>query len=210
MKNYVCLFLAVISLPLLALTNPLRLFDGKSLKGWEGDLNIFRVENGAIVGGSLKAALPRNQFLCTLQEFSDFILRVKFKLIGDPARANAGLQIRSRRIPNSNEVSGYQADVGQKYWGALYDEGRRWKVLAAPPWEEVQSIIKHEDWNEYVIRAEGRQIKLELNGRTTVNYSEPDEQIEQRGCVCLQIHSGPASEAWYKDISLEPLPIRKS
>jgi hypothetical protein len=195
---------------LLALTKPLRLFDGKSLKGWEGDLNIFRVENGAIVGGSLKAALPRNQFLCTQQEFSDFILRVKFKLIGDPAHANAGIQIRSRRIPNSNEVSGYQADVGQKYWGALYDEGRRWKVLAAPPWEDVQSIIKREDWNEYVIRAEGRQIKLELNGRTTVNYSEPDEQIEQRGCVCLQIHSGPASEAWYKDISLEPLPIRKS
>lgn len=207
MKYFVWILLA--TMIVLALTKPALLFDGKSLKGWEGDLSIFRIENGAIVGGSLKAALPRNQFLCTQQEFSDFVLRVKFKLLGDPARANAGIQIRSRRIPNSNEVSGYQADIGQKYWGALYDEGRRWKVLAAPKWEDVQAIIKHEDWNEYVIRAEGRQIKLELNGQTTVNYTEPDEQLEQRGCICLQIHSGPASEAWYKDIWLEPLPIKK-
>jgi hypothetical protein len=182
-----------------------RLFDGKSFNGWEGNMSVFRIEEGAIVAGSMKSSLKRNEFLCTTKEFSDFELRVKFKLLGDPQWANAGVQFRSRRIPESNEVKGYQADMGQKYWGALYDEGRRWKVLAAPNPEDMSRIIKPDDWNEYVIRAEGKHIRLTLNGHQTVDYTESDETIEQNGCVCVQIHSGPASEAWYKDIAIEPL-----
>ncbi len=212
MKKSIWLILltaAALSLMSIARTTPTRLFDGKSFKGWEGDLSIFRIEDGAIVGGSLKAALPRNQFLCTTKEFSDFVLRIKFKLLGDPARANAGIQFRTRRIPNNHEVIGYQADAGQHYWGALYDESRRKKVLAGLTPEEVRQIIKRDDWNEYVIRAQGKQIRLELNGHQTVNYTEPDETIEQNGCICVQIHGGPASEAWYKDITIEPLTAKK-
>jgi len=189
-----------------ARTSPIRLFDGKSFKGWEGNLNVFRIEDGAIVGGSMKSALSHNEFLCTTAEYADFVLRVKFRLTGDVRSANAGVQIRSRRIPNDTEVIGYQADIGQQYWGALYDESRRKKILMAPTPEEVRQISKLGEWNEYVIRAEGRQIKLELNGRQTVNYTEPDQTIEQKGCICLQIHAGPASEAWYKDIILDPSP----
>ncbi len=189
----------------IAATKPTQLFDGKSFKGWEGDTKIFRIEEGAIVGGSMKTALPRNEFVCTTEEYSDFVLRVKFKLLGDPANANAGIQFRSQRIPNNHEVIGYQADIGQKYWGALYDESRRKKILAGPNAEEIASVIKHNDWNEYVIRAEGRQVRLELNGRQTVDYTEPDETIKQSGRICLQVHGGPASEAWYKDIIIETL-----
>lgn len=207
MRQTRLILLAVCFLALLgvARTKPTRLFDGKSFKGWEGNLSVFRIVDGAIVGGSLKVALPRNEFLCTAREFSDFVLRVKFKLLGDPARANAGIQFRSRRVPNSHEVEGYQADIGQRFWGALYDESRRRKVLAAPGPEEVRRMIKPDGWNDYVIRAEGRQIRLELNGHQTVNYLEPDAAIGQSGRVCLQIHGGPASEAWYKDITIEPL-----
>ena len=42
-----------------------------------------------------------------------------------------------RSIPDHHEVIGYQADMGGKYWGALYDESRRRKVLAGPDLEEV-------------------------------------------------------------------------
>src|SRR5262244_3529705 len=91
-----------------------RLFDGKSLNGWEGNLSVFRIEDGAITGGSLKESLPHNEFLCTTEEYDDFELRLKFKLLGDPASANAGVQFRSKRIPNHHEVIGYQADMGQQ------------------------------------------------------------------------------------------------
>lgn len=188
-----------------------RLFDGKTFNGWEGNLKIFRIQDGAIVGGSLQEKVAQNEFLCTSQEYSDFVLRLKFKLLGDPKGANAGIQFRTQRIPNHHEVIGYQADIGQNYWGALYDESRRKKVLAGPTPEEVQRLSKPNDWNEYVIRAEGRRIRLELNGRQTVDYTETDETIlktGQTGRICVQIHGGPPSEAWYKDITLETLPAK--
>jgi hypothetical protein len=193
----------------IAQSKPVRLFDGKTFKGWEGNLKLFRIEQGAIIGGSVQEKLEHNEFLCTTKEYSDFVLRVKFKLLGDPKGANAGIQFRSARIPNHFEVIGYQADVGQTYWGALYDESRRRKVLAGPTPEVVQQIIRPNDWNDYLIRAEGRRVRLELNGRQTADYTETDETIKQSGCICLQIHGGPPSEAWYKDITLETLPAKQ-
>jgi len=186
---------------------PRALFDGKSFAGWEGNMKIFRIEGGAIIGGSMKAALPNNEFLCTTKRYSDFVLRAKFKVTGE--KVNAGIQFRSERIPNNYEVSGYQADVGQNYWGSLYDESRRKKTLATPDAEKLDKVLKRDDWNEYVIRAEGKRIRLELNGYQTVDYTEADDAIKQTGLICLQIHAGPPSEARYKDITIEELPNRK-
>lgn len=191
----------------LAAVNPRALFDGKSFAGWEGNMKVFRIEDGAIVGGSMKAALPNNEFLCTTKRYSDFVLRAKFKVTG--TQVNAGIQFRSERIPNNPEVIGYQADVGQNYWGSLYDESRRKKTLALPDAAALAKAIKRDDWNEYVIRAEGKHIQLTLNGYRTVDYTEPDDSIAPTGVICLQIHAGPPSEARYKDITIEELPNRK-
>jgi hypothetical protein len=124
-------------------------------------------------------------------------------------KVNAGIQFRSERIPNDHEVIGYQADLGQNYWGALYDESRRKKILATPDAAKLDKVLKRNDWNDYVIRAEGKRIRLEINGYQTVDYTEPDDQIKQTGVICLQIHSGPPSEAWYKNIIIEELPNQK-
>jgi hypothetical protein len=155
------------------------------------------------VGGSLQEAIPRNEFLCTEKEYADFELRLKFKVLGKGA--NAGVQIRSRRIPNHHEMIGYQADLGDGWWGSLYDESRRRKVLAAADADKVAKVLKRDDWNEYVIRCTGRRIQLWINGYQTVDYTEEDPSIEQRGMIGLQIHGGPPSEAWYKDITLTGL-----
>jgi hypothetical protein len=181
-----------------------RLFDGKTLSGWEGTEKMFRVEEGAIVAGNLKAKIPRNEFLATKKDYGDFELRLKFKLLGGPG-ANAGVQIRSERIPNHHEMIGYQADMGDGWWGALYDESRRNKVLAAPKKEAVEKALKRDDWNDYRIRCEGKRIQLWINGQQTVDYTEPDNKIPQRGKIAVQIHGGPPSEAWYKDIVLVEL-----
>jgi hypothetical protein len=204
MKSLRLLVIVLLLGAVFAAAKPSRLFDGKSFKGWNGNLQIFRIESGAIVGGSLQNKIARNEFLCTDKEYSDFVLRAKFKLLGDPARANAGIQFRTKRIPNDHEVIGYQADMGQNYWGALYDESRRKKVLAQPNLDELKKVLKLNDWNEYEIRAEGKRIRLRINGLQTVDYTEADDSITQTGCICVQIHSGPPSEAWYKDITIEP------
>ena len=180
-----------------------RIFDGKTFAGWEGNLKVFRIEQGAIVGGSLKQRVAHNDFLCTTKEYGDFELRLTCKLVGKGA--NAGIQIRSRRIPNHHEVRGYQADMGKGWWGALYDESRRNRVLARPDAKALAKALRPDDWNDYVIRCEGARIQLWLNGLKTVHYVEKDPKIEQRGIIGLQIHGGPPSEAWYKDITIQEL-----
>ncbi|MCX5646199.1 MAG: DUF1080 domain-containing protein [Phycisphaerae bacterium] len=186
-------------------TSVVSLFDGKTLDGWEGSPDFFHVQDGAIVGGTLGKPTPRNEFLSTKKAYGDFELRLKVKLLGDPKAANAGVQIRSRRIPNHNEMIGYQADMGQQYWGCLYDESRRNKVLAQADPEKLRNVLKAGDWNEYVIRCVGPRIQLWLNGVQTVDYTEADKSIEQTGLIGVQIHAGPPAEAWYKEITIRTI-----
>ncbi len=152
-----------------------RIFDGKTFAGWDGDTKaMFRIQDGAVVGGSLKEKVPRNEFLCTKRRYTNFVLRLEFKLLGK-GKSNAGIQIRTERIPNHHEVSGYQADMGEGWWGSLYDESRRRKVLARADKQLTDRIVKKNEWNSYEIRCEGRRIRLFINSEQTVDYTEPDE-----------------------------------
>jgi len=97
------------------------IFDGKSFRGWEGsDRAFFRIEDVAIVAGSSEKEVPRNEFLCTGTNYNNFELTLKVRtkgavvgefeyggeVIKDFLFVNAGIQFRSKRLPNSNEVSG--------------------------------------------------------------------------------------------------------
>ena len=185
---------------------PVPLFDGKTFRGWEGDTNkSFRIQDAAIVAGTMDSKIPRNEFLCTTRNYTNFILRLKFKLVGKGA--NAGVQFRTKRIPNHHEVSGYQADMGDpSWWGCLYDESRRNKILAQADKDAVDKVLKREDWNDYEIRAEGKRVRLAINGLQTIDYTEDDPKIEDYGVIAVQIHAGPPSEAWYKDITIVEVP----
>ena len=191
----------------MAAPNPQSLFDGRTFQGWEGDTkNYFRIEQGAIVGGSMKEKVPHNAFLCTTKSYANFILRVECKLLGP---ANGGVQIRSQRVPNNFEVAGYQADMDAGpsggLWGSLYDESRRNRTLVKPD-KSLLTIVKAEDWNQYEIRCEGPRVRLYVNGVLTVDYTEKDRNLKQSGIIGLQIHGGPPSEAWYRNIVIQELP----
>ena len=184
------------------------IFNGKDLGEWQGKAGVFRVEDGAIVGGSLKEPLAQNEFLTSEKRYGNFELRLKFRVQGDLSKANAGVQIRSERIPNHHEMIGYQADIGAGYWGCLYDESRRNKVLAKPDKDAVADVLKPDGWNDYRIRCEGKRIQLWLNGLQTVDYTEADADIPESGLIGLQVHSGPPMEIRYKDIEILELPER--
>lgn len=187
------------------------LFDGKTLDGWEGNLEYFRIEDGAIVAGNLKSDIPHNEFLCTKKSYSDFELRLEAKLrgVGD----NAGVQFRTKRLPNTTEVSGYQCDVGTAWnrsvWACLYDESRRNKLLADAPAEKSMAWTKKGEWNQLRIVAKGDKIELYLNGNLSVDYTEKDPAIERSGIIGLQIHSGPPTEALYRNIQIKDLSSEK-
>ena len=176
------------------------IFNGKDLKGWEGDLKLWKVRDKMIVGDS--PGIKKNQFLATEKQYADFELRLEFRMHG--GKGNSGIQFRSKRLPDSSAVEGYQADLGQKYWGCLYDEHRRRKILAQAP-EKLFDVLKKDGWNEYVIRAEGDRVILKINGFKTVDYREPDDKIARRGIIALQIHSGPAMRMDFRNIRIKTL-----
>lgn len=186
---------------------PSQLFDGKSFEGWEGDtISMWRIEDGVIVGGSLEEMVPHNDFLCTTRLFGNFTLKLKFKLEGNEGFINAGVQFWSERLDDPEyEMIGYQADIGSYIYGALYDESRRKKFLAAPDsaFSNVNTNIKA--WNDYEIRAEDDHIQLFINGKQTVDYYEKEEGIARTGLIGLQVHGLGKAKVSYKDIYIQEL-----
>jgi hypothetical protein len=198
------LFLAC--LPALAASHAI--FDGRTFSGWEGDTNrIFRIENGAVIGGSLMTTVERNYFLATQRDYTNFVLRLKSRLAGNNGFINSGVQFRSQRVVNSTEMSGYQADLGDPtWWGCIYDESRRNQVMAQSDMKALNPALKRGEWNDYVIRAEGRRIRTYINGVMGVDYTELDETVPQWGKIGLQIHGGGKAEASFKEIQIDELP----
>ena len=189
--------------------DPKPLFDGKTFAGWEGDTEkTWRIESGEIVAGSVDQKQPRNEFLSTKENYGNFELKYEAKLLGDPKSGfvNAGVQIRSERHPDGVEMIGYQADIGDpKYWGALYDESRRRKMLAEVDMTKVEPVLKRNDWNQYTVRCEGPRIQIWVNGVQTVDYTEADKTIPLTGKIAIQIHGNGNTHVRYRHITLEPL-----
>jgi hypothetical protein len=180
------------------------LFNGKNLDEWIVDTpGLWRVENGVIIGKS--PGLKYNDFLRTKRQYRNFVLKATFRMIDESGKGNSGIQFRSKPMEGSHEVIGYQADMGQHYWGCLYDESRR-KIVLVEASKDALATLKKDGWNEYTISARGNRITLELNGVKSVEWVEKDPSVEQSGFIALQLHSGPPLEMHFKDLRISVLP----
>jgi hypothetical protein len=204
------------------------LFNGKDLTGWKGKDGFWSVQDGAITGETKTDFKGPNTFLVWQGgEPANFELRFKYKIIG----GNSGMQYRSKLIDEpAMRVGGYQGDfeAGTKYSGILYDEagvaGKRnimaergekvtWtrdgkKDVQPLPMtsEDLQKTIKKEDWNEYVIIADGNHLTHKINGHTTAEVIDEDEsKALKSGIIAIQVHAGPPMKVQVKDIFLKKL-----
>ncbi|WP_075090819.1 PVC-type heme-binding CxxCH protein [Haloferula sp. BvORR071] len=191
-------------------TPPVSLFDGKSLDGWEirpGEEKWWKVQDGMITGGSLEEKVPFNTFLATKKRYENFELKLKVRLTQGEGFMNSGVQLRSRREADNSEMVGYQVDAGTGWWGKLYDESRRNKVVGEPlDAEAIKGAAKDWDWNEYRIRCEGPRIRSWINGVAALDYKEEDGMIPLEGLIGLQTHGGGKVLAQFKDITIQELP----
>ncbi len=177
------------------------LFDGRSLDGWNGDPDLWSVKDGVIVGSTEATTLAHNSFLSTAKTYKNFVLKAKFKL----RNHNSGIQFRSRQH-DDYVVRGYQADIAEKvFMGILYDEGGR-GILQNVDAAEVKKHLRDNDWNEYVITADGPHITQSINGFQTVDYTEQDPNAAKEGIIALQLHAGPKMVVELKDIAIQELP----
>ena len=195
MKALLSFFIAA---PFLHAAEPVPLFNGQSLDGWQGTPGMWRVEDGAITGEIKDGAkLDRNEWIWWKDEVHDFELELEYKITGEPS-ANSGIQIRSQRDAKGT-ASGLQCDLdaGAVWLGRIYDEhgralvmergtrvsiapdGRKW----ADPFAEAKSFTaaaKANDWNRYRIRAEGSHVQVWVND---VFFGALDDHETRSNCT---------------------------
>ncbi len=202
------LFLVV---PLCAQNEPVpqSLFDGETLSGWgtlAADSQWWRVEEGVITGGSLTTNVPYNTFLATDAVYGNFDLTLEIRITGAGGFVNSGVQIRSRRVADSSEMTGYQVDAGDGWWGKLYDESRRNRVLSTSKnLEEVQAAVLPGEWNTYRILAVGPRIRSWINGVPALDYIERELDIPLDGQIGIQVHGGGKALVQVRNIHLSKL-----
>ena len=198
------------------------LFDGKTLAGWDGNPELWSVEDGAITGKTKGPDhLAYNQFLIwNGGVVKNFELRAKVKC----SASNSGIQYRSKALPEVGKwvVGGYQCDIhaNTPYNGMVYDERGRGILVQngqsviiddkAAKWlaaEHDPVKVDFTEWHEYVIIAQGNRLIHKVDGKVTIELVDHDaKDRELEGLLAFQVHKGPAMIVQIKDVMLKELP----
>eukprot|EP00913_Durusdinium_trenchii_P028342 g26570.t1 len=185
------------------------IFDGKTLKGWDGDPNFWTVKDGAITGQTTKDRPTKgNTFVIwTGGKPGDFELKLQYRIIpnNDKGFANSGIQYRSFKLKKGADrwrIGGYQADfeAGTTYSGILYGEqfrgilslrgnkteltrknGKLVKKVVGKVGDSaaIQKKIKKNDWNDYHIIAKGFHFVHKINGVVTAECIDNDKKMRR-------------------------------
>ena len=208
------------------------IFDGKTLKGWNGDPKFWSVQDGAITGKTTKENPTKGNTFIVWDggKTGDFDLRLDYKIVG----GNSGIQYRSFKADGPDEwrIGGYQADfeAGDTYSGICYgerfrgilslrgkkttltigDDGKLKKAVEEFAKDaDIAKAIKKEEWNGYRIVARGFNISHYINGVKTTQLIDRDKKSRRAdGLLALQLHAGPPMTVQFKNIRIKNLPKR--
>ena len=207
-----------------------KMFNGHDLTGWQGNPKLWSVKDGTIIGvtgNDPDTKIGHNTFLVwTNGNVDDFELRLSYRI----EKGNSGIQYRSKVTEQGSFgpiVGGYQGDfeAGKTYSGILYEErgrgilaqrGQKVVLKEGKPQpevvgsvgdsEEIQAKIKHEEWNDYVIIAQGNHLQHFINGQQTVDVvDEQEAKAAKSGVLALQIHAGPPMVVQFKNVRIKAL-----
>jgi len=203
------------------------LFDGKTLGQWRGLPELWSVEDGALTGTTTAdAPISANTFLVYSGDVPrDFELLLEFKIVG----GNSGVQYRSKLMDELKFiVGGFQADIDSSptFSGIHYEErmrgilatrgqrvvigadgNKRTEDFAKP--EDLQKLIKPNEWNSYRIVAEGNHTRHYINGELMSEVTD-QQQAPEAGMLALQLHAGPPMRVQFRRLYLKPLKVEES
>ncbi len=208
-----------------------KIFDGKTLKGWNGNPKFWSVKDGAITGQTTKDNPTKgNTFIIWEGKTGDFDLRLDYKIIG----GNSGIQYRSFKADGPDEwrIGGYQADFeagdtfsgicyGERFRGILSLRGKKTTLTVGDDGKlkkeveefskdaDIAKAIKKEDWNSYRIVARNFNLTHYINDVKTTQVVDRDRKTRRAdGLLALQLHAGPPMTVQFKNIRIKELPKR--
>lgn len=160
------------------------LFDGRSLAGWQhvgGPPDGYEVRDGVL------RCTPGGRNLFTIRQYGDFVLRFEFRL---EEGSNNGVGIRAplegdaaylgMEIQILEETAALRGKWGplrpEQFHGSIYDVAAARRGALNPPGQ----------WNSQEIVAEGRRIRVRVNGQTVLDV----DVNEVRDPAVLRRHPG--------------------
>ena len=201
------------------------LFNGKNLYGWKGDPELWKIEEGTIVGSTYQKKLNSSSFLIwKAGEVGDFELEYQCKVEGNN---NSGVIYRGALHPNKQwDMKGNQIDIHPRpdFCAMLYSQGTGRNIVAKrgtkvrvddasgkPKVLEKFGTVKKVDiskWNTYRVVAKGNHIQHYLNGELAIDVIDEHPNIRLNGLIGLQLHQGKPMKVYFKSIRLKKDPAQ--
>ena len=225
--SIICLLICTVSVEAQTKTSKfIKIFDGKTMNGWTGDTNFWRVENNCFIGEvTPEKPLKSNTFMIWRGFMPDnFEFKAEYRI---NSKGNSGINYRSEEVPGVPfGLKGYQADIDgeNRYTGQNYEErGRGFlamrgqKALLKEKQKptitgyigntfELKATIKPEDWNEIHIIVNGNVMKHYINGVLMSETTDEDVQKQKfGGLLGLQVHVMESMKVEYRKIYLKEI-----
>ncbi len=197
----ICVIVVVVCGPLLAADGWISIFNGKDLTGWRASENegVFSVKDGILIVNGKRSHLFYEGPVGGAN-FTNFEWKADVKTF---PKANSGMYIHTEYQQTGWPKKGYEVQVNsthkdRKKTGGLYGIV---DVLDNAPSKDGEWFTQH-------IIVRDKRIIIKVNGKTTVDYTEPEGVTGGRklssGTVAIQGHD-PGSLIHYKNIMIQPL-----
>jgi len=205
-RGILVLLLAAASLPAQTPPQPEgweRLFNGKDLTGWEiWGAEKWSVDNGTILGES--GPDKDDGFLMTKGTYTDFHAVLRFKC---ETNTNSGFFYHTTIPEDISKITFIQVEIANsfgRHTGGLHGNGTSWIAWPAP---EKEFVLRPFEWNQLLVKVEGKRVRTYLNGVEMVDFTYPKPQVSE-GVLALQIHPGGGTRVRFKDIWVKDLSRR--
>jgi hypothetical protein len=176
-----------------------KLFDGKTLKGWECDPEVeaahWLVKKGKILFG--ENTNEKGSMLWTVEEYTDYELELEYQTLTDDYDTGV--------FPRGN---GHQVQIGisrslQRDMTACIYAPKDEKGAYPGQTDKVAEFHKVGEWNHLKIIVTGKRIQTILNGEPFVDYE--GITINEKGPIGLQLHQGVHMAVQFRNIIIKEL-----
>ncbi len=190
----------------------IKLFDGKTLAGWEGYSDLWSVKEGVIVAKNTEK-LTFSTYLLTKNKYTDFRLTFASKLV--TSEMHSGLAFWGTVKPDVSKdpekdrtkhtYAGHLVMFPSNY--GMYDLfGRNGLPVDGGPAKKAGAGKQH-DWNDIEILAQGNRVRVAVNGVAVVDWRDPKPESIKEAPIGLQLHSNTVpQEVQFKGLVLETFP----